>query len=69
MEALSRMLDVVAIARQFSAFSVGNMAGTLMMVPHLLFASDILIFCDADPNQIVILRAILTRFEEFSYQV
>ena len=25
-----------------------------------------LIFCDADPNQIIILRAILTRFEEVS---
>ena len=50
MEALSRMLDVVASAGQFSGFSVGSTAGPLVMVSHLLFADDTLIFCDADPS-------------------
>ena len=66
MEALSRMLDVVASARQFSGFSVGSTVGPLVMVSHLLFADDTLIFCDVEPSQIANLRAILARFEEVS---
>ena len=66
MEGLSRMLDVAAATSQFSGFSVGNMAGNLVMVSHLLFADDTLIFYDDDPTQIASLRAILARFEEVS---
>ena len=58
------MLDVAASTGQFSGFFVNSMASPLMMVSHLLFADDILIFCDAEPSQIANLRAILTRFEE-----
>ena len=53
MEALSRMLDVAASAREFSGFSVGSTANQSVMVSHLLFADDTLIFCDAEPSQIV----------------
>ena len=53
MEALSRMLDVAASTGQFSSFSVGSIASSSMMVSHLLFADDTLIFCDAEPSQIV----------------
>ena len=53
MEALSRMLDVAASIWQFSSFSVDSIAGSSMMVSHLLFADDTLIFCDAEPSQIV----------------
>ena len=66
MEGLSRMLDVTATTSQFSGFSVGNTAGNSVMVSHLLFANNTLIFCDADPTQIANLRAILVRFEEVS---
>ena len=59
MEALSRMLDVAAFTGQFSGFSVGSTAGSSVMVSHLLFADDTLIFCDAEPSQIANLRAIL----------
>ena len=65
-EALSCMLDVAAIAIQFSSFTVGNMAATSMMVSHLLFVDDTFIFCDVHPNQLVTLREILSRFEEIS---
>ena len=44
MEALSRMLDAAAMLGQFSGFSVGNLAGTLLTVSYLLFADDTLIF-------------------------
>ena len=66
MEALSRMLDVTASARQFSGFCVGSMAGPSLMVSHLLFENDTLIFYDVDPSQIANLRAILARFEGVS---
>ena len=66
MEGLNRMLDVVATTSQFSGFSVGNTAGNTVMVSHLLFTDDTLIFCDANPTQIASLRAILARFEKVS---
>ena len=66
MEALSRMLDMAAFARQFSGFSMGSTAGPSMMVSHILFADDTMIFCDANPSQIANLMVILARFEEVS---
>ena len=66
MEALSRMLDVAASIGYFLGFSVGSTVGPSVMVSHLLFADDTLIFCDADPSQIANLRAILARFEKLS---
>ena len=66
MEPLSRMLEVAATAGQFSRLWVRNTAGTSMMVSHLIFTDDTLIFCYADPNHLVTLREILTRFEGVS---
>ena len=45
---------------------MGSTADLSVMVSHLLFADDTLIFCDAEPSQIANLRAILARFEEVS---
>ena len=64
MEALSRMLDMAVAVGQFLGFSAGSTTSASMMVSHLLFTDDTLIFYDADPNQIVALREILNRFEE-----
>ena len=66
MEALSHMLAAAIAAGQFSGFIVGNVIGSLMMVSHLLFADDTLVFCDADSNHITTLHGILSRFEEMS---
>lgn len=44
MEALSCLLDVAATAGQLLGFSIGNTASSSMMVSHLLFADDTLIF-------------------------
>ena len=49
-----------------SGFSVGNSEGRSLAVSHLLFADDTLIFCDADLDQILILRMILIWFEAVS---
>ena len=49
-----------------SRFSVGNLEGRSLVVSHLLFADDTLIFCEADLEQILILRMILIWFEAVS---
>ena len=51
---------------QFTGFFVGSTISASMMVSHLLFANDTIIFCDANPNQLANLREILNRFEEVS---
>jgi hypothetical protein len=48
-EALSRLMDRAIQGGFLSGFLVGNQAGSAMMVTHLLFANDTLMFCDADP--------------------
>ncbi|XP_030929962.1 uncharacterized protein LOC115955773 [Quercus lobata] len=63
-EALGCMLDAAVNVGQLSSFSIGNSASTLLMVSHLLFADETLIFCDANASQIVILCDILTIFAE-----
>ena len=57
---------MAATAGQFLGFCVRSTTGTSMMVFHLLFANNTLIFCDADPNQLITLREILTRFQKVS---
>ena len=64
MVALLRMLDVAVSTGQFSGFFVGSTTGPSMMVSHLLFTDDTLIFCDDEPSQIANLRVILARFKE-----
>ena len=57
---------MAASAGQFLGFSVSITTGPSVMVSHLLFADDTLVFYDADPSQIANLRAILARFEGVS---
>ena len=66
MEVLSCLLDATTMLEQFSGFSVGNLAGTLLTVSHLLFADETLNFCDVDSHHLAALRGILTRFEVVS---
>ena len=60
------MLDAIAILGQFSGFSVGSSAGTLLTVSHLLFANDTLIFCNVDSHNLAAFCGILDKFEEVS---
>jgi len=47
MEALSRMISAVVSGGLLEGFKVGN-----ANFPHLLFADDTLIFCNACPSQL-----------------
>ena len=52
METLSRSLDGAVLAGHISGFNVGPRSHGPLMVSHLLFVDDTLIFCDALPSQI-----------------
>ena len=63
MEAISRMLDKVVHEGRLSGFNVGASTGRALMVSHLLFTDDTLIFCDANIDQMLILHMVLISFE------
>ena len=66
MEALSRLLDRAVRERLFLGFSVGSLAENSLMISHLLFADDTLIFCGANSDHISNLRYVFTWFEAVS---
>ena len=66
MEALSCLLDRAVREDLFSGFSVGTSAGNSLMISHLLFADDTLIFCGADSDQVTNLSYVFTWFEAVS---
>jgi hypothetical protein len=66
MEALSRMIDKASGVGLLSGFSVGGEISDPLRISHLLFADDTLIFCEASPDNLIYLRAILTWFEATS---
>jgi len=63
MEALSRMLSATVENGRLSGFSVGSRYQEAMVVSHLLFADDTLIFCDPNVEQFRDLRCLLLCFE------
>ena len=65
MEALSRMLGKAVKGGYILGFKVGA-SGSELMISHLLFADDTLIFCGADPLQIWHLRAVFIWFQAIS---
>jgi hypothetical protein len=66
MESLSCLLDRAVREGLFVGFSAGTVAANPLMVSHLLFADDTLIFCGADSEQILNLRFVFTWFEAVS---
>jgi hypothetical protein len=66
MEALSRMIDKASDVGLLSGFSVGGEISDPLRISHLLFVDDTLIFCEASPDNLIYLRAILTWFEATS---
>ena len=59
MEAVGRMLDKAVHEGHLSGFHVGDSAGRSLVVSHLLFADDTLIFCDTNIDQMLFLRIVL----------
>ena len=66
MEVLNRLLDGVVLVGHISGFTIGPRYHIPLMVSHLLFADDTLIFNDTLPSQIGKLRDILSSFEAVS---
>ena len=66
MDAFSRLIDKATDAGMLSGFSVDSMDIAPLVVSHLLFANDTLIFCEADPDHLFHLRSILVWFEAIS---
>lgn len=63
MEVLSRMLQVTEEAGLIRGFLAGSRGGNEVHISHLLFADDTIIFCDADPDQVLHIRKVLSCFE------
>ena len=66
MEALSRLLDRAIREGLFSGFNVGTLVENSLMVSHLLFTDETLIFCGANSEQIANLKYVFTWFEAIS---
>jgi hypothetical protein len=62
MEALSKMLSGVVDSGRLSCFPVGSRP-PVINISHLLFADDILVFCEANPDHLRFLRVLLVCFE------
>ena len=63
MEGLSRLMDKATQGGLLSVFSEGDTMHQPLLVSHLLFADDTLIFCDAEPEQVTHLQYVFTWFE------
>ena len=66
MEALSRLIDKAIGAGMISGFSVSRDSHDPLLISHLLFADDTLIFCEATPEHLSHLRSLLLWFEATS---
>lgn len=52
MEALSRMVQAAVGGGFLSGFQVGSGSDGAIIISHILFADDTLVFCEADNSQI-----------------
>jgi hypothetical protein len=66
MEAFSKMIGAITSRGLISGFSVGSNELNRVVVSHLLFADDTLVFCGANESQIRHLGALLVCFEAVS---
>jgi hypothetical protein len=64
MEAFGRMISAALCRGLLSGFSVGNVGG--LVLSHILFANDTLIFCSATPNHLRHMWCLFLCFETAS---
>ena len=65
MEVLSCILKKTEEGGFIQDFQAGPINSTSICVSHLLFADDIILFCDASREQILSIRLVLTCFQAF----
>jgi hypothetical protein len=66
MEALSRMMNKAIEGCYLYGFSMDGLDRNSILVSHLLFADNTLIFCDANPSQLLHLKFVLHLIEATS---
>ena len=62
-KALSRLINKAIGAGMLTGFDVSRATSYPLLISHLLFADDTLIFCEADLDHLFHLRSILIWFE------
>ena len=65
MEVLSGILKKTEEGGLLRGFHVGPVNNTCIRISHLLFADDIILFCDASWEQLLSIRFALTCFQAF----
>jgi hypothetical protein len=63
MEVWSRMLKQLENEGHIKGFKAGPAKSNGVSISHLLFADDIILFCDVEPSQLMHIRMVLTCFE------
>ncbi|KAH7850787.1 hypothetical protein Vadar_003015 [Vaccinium darrowii] len=63
---LERPFDEEEVGGFLQGFEVGSENGAGLMISHILYADDTLLFCNADPTQVGCLRCVLLCFEAAS---
>jgi hypothetical protein len=66
MEALSKLFSITVQRGFLSGFSVGFDSNGVIIISHMLFTDDTLVFCMANPNHLLYLRMLLLSFEAIS---
>ena len=66
MEGLNDMLKIAQEKLWLRGFRVSNRVGCDTEITHLQYVDDTLVFCDANRNQLMVLRVIFVLFEAIS---
>ena len=66
MEVLSRILKKTEEGGFIQGFNVGPISSTGILVSHLLFTDDTILFCDASREQLLSIRLVLSCFQAFT---
>jgi hypothetical protein len=66
MQALSQMMTTTMDRGLLTSFSMGSRNNKALVVSHLFFADDTLIFCNANSKQILHIQCIFLCFEAVS---
>ncbi|XP_019246460.1 PREDICTED: uncharacterized protein LOC109226112 [Nicotiana attenuata] len=66
MEGLNDMLKIAQINNWIKGFNISYKAASNLEITHLQYADDTLVFCDADREQLRMMRVIFVLFEAIS---